>query len=537
VRSLRARLIAGAALVAVVPLALAIALLSQRVGALVRQEAGAKLGASLGGLSARLVQDRSRIEAKLAILARDPTLKRLYLVRGGGSPELGDYLAERRFLLGLDFLVIADAGGRVVAGSGTTAEGAGADTLTLASAAPILYDERVAGLLRGGVRLDAAFLGALKKAGAVDLTLRDPSGRPIASTLPAERAARLERGGDRGTLSQSVPLEIGPPPYATLTGWASTDEADRTIAAFQIAAALLGLLGLAIAVALALVWSAQLSRPVEQLAAFARKVARGEWGEPLRIRSASELQALVAALETMRGDLADYRERLVTSERQAAWSLMARKVAHEVKNPLTPIAVSVADLKRSYDQQRPDFPAVLDQAVRTISEEVASLKRILQEFSEFARLPAPRPGPCSVAALFADVGSLYAADVARGRVVLAPPARDVAFRADADQIRQVVINLLQNGLEASGAAGAVTLAASEAPGSIEIAVTDAGPGLSEEERRQLFVPGFTTKAQGSGLGLTIAQRIVHDHGGSIAVESEPGRGTAVRVRIPLASGG
>jgi nitrogen fixation/metabolism regulation signal transduction histidine kinase len=281
-----------------------------------------------------------------------------------------------------------------------------------------------------------------------------------------------------------------------------------------------------------MVLSAQLSHPVEELAAFARRVARGEWSDPLTLRSVRELESLVSALETMRGDLATYRERLVTSERQAAWSLMARKIAHEVKNPLTPIAVSVADLKRSYEQQRPDFPAVLDQAVRTISEEVAALKRILQEFSDFARLPAPRLAPLAVDRLLADVGALYAADVEKGRLRIVPPEILTSIRADTEQLRQVLINLIQNASDATGEAGAITLAAREAADGVEIDVTDEGPGLTEQERAQLFVPGFTTKAHGSGLGLTIAQRIIHDHGGAITVDSHPGRGTTVRVLLP-----
>jgi nitrogen fixation/metabolism regulation signal transduction histidine kinase len=210
-------------------------------------------------------------------------------------------------------------------------------------------------------------------------------------------------------------------------------------------------------------------------------------------------------------------------------------VAHEVKNPLTPIAVSVADLKRSYEQQRPDFPAVLDQAVRTISEEVAALKRLLQEFSDFARLPAPRLARCEVAALLAGVGALYVSDAARGRLHVVSPVGALTIRADAEQIRQVLINLIQNAFDAMGDAGSVTLTAAADAAGAEIVVADEGPGLTEEERAQLFVPGFTTKAQGSGLGLTIAQRIVHDHGGSIAVEGRAPRGTTIRIRIPLDS--
>ena len=153
------------------------------------------------------------------------------------------------------------------------------------------------------------------------------------------------------------------------------------------------MLGLALAVLLGLLWSSQVSRPVERLAAFSQRVAQGEWDEPLTLESVRELQTLVAALDRMRGDLRAYRERLVASERQAAWSQMARIVAHEVKNPLTPIAISIADLKRSFDQQRPDFPAILEQAVRTIGDEVDALQAHAAGVLRF-RAPA---GPVPIA--------------------------------------------------------------------------------------------------------------------------------------------
>jgi len=538
-RSLRARWIAGSALVAVVPLAIAIALLSQRVGALVREQAKERLGSSLAGLSVRLTWDHERIERKIKVLSRDPTLKRLLLVRGAGSPELLEYIVERMVLSDFDFLEIADSSGtKLLMPRLIDRMGPPPSWLSFAAEAPILYEGRVAARLRGGIRLHTAFLSALKSVASIDLVLQDPAGHVVASTMTPARTALVTGGASAAShlLTRHIPLEVGAPAYATLTGVVATDEADRTIAAFQLTAALLGLVGLAIAVALGTVWSAQVSRPVEELAAFARKVARGEWSEPLTLRSVSELEALVSALETMRSDLATYRERLVTSERQAAWSLMARKVAHEVKNPLTPIAVSVADLKRSYEQQRPDFPEILDRAVRTISEEVDALKRLLQEFSEFARLPAPRLASCAVGALLADVGALYAADITRGRLRVLPLAHPIPIHADAEQLRQVIINLIQNAFEAMGGAGTATLSAQPVAGAVEISVADEGPGLTEEEGAQLFVPGFTTKSQGSGLGLTIAQRIVHDHGGLITVDSTPGHGTTIRVRIPSAPG-
>jgi nitrogen fixation/metabolism regulation signal transduction histidine kinase len=280
-----------------------------------------------------------------------------------------------------------------------------------------------------------------------------------------------------------------------------------------------------------MMWSSQVSRPVETLAAFADRLSRGEWEEPLTLHSVGELQMLVQSLERMRGDLLRYRDQLVIGERHAAWSQMARQVAHEVKNPLTPIAISIADLKRSFDQQRPDFPMVLDQAVHTVGHEVHELKRLLDQFSELGRFPTPVFAPCDVTELFRDLEALYSRDVAEGRLVL-DPGSSGAVIADAGQLRQALVNLIKNGLEALDGAGRVTLAARPRDEDLEITVTDTGPGLSPEQRAHLFVPGFTTKTSGSGLGLTIVERIVHDHGGTIVADAAPDRGTLFRIHLP-----
>jgi nitrogen fixation/metabolism regulation signal transduction histidine kinase len=235
----------------------------------------------------------------------------------------------------------------------------------------------------------------------------------------------------------------------------------------------------------------------------------------------------------MRQDLRSYRERLVVSERQAAWSQMARKVAHEVKNPLTPIAVSVADLKRSYEAGRPDFPAILDQAVRTIGEEVETLKRLLQEFSDFGRFPPPRIEPSRWAGIAADLEILYGKEIAAGRLAVSSEGRSLVFPADAGQIRQALVNLIRNGLDAAGDAGHVRVAAAAHDSTAVLTVTDDGPGLTPEQKERLFTPGFTTKTHGSGLGLTIVERIVLEHGGAIDVRSGAAGGTDVTIRLPL----
>ncbi|HYM80243.1 MAG TPA: ATP-binding protein [Candidatus Limnocylindria bacterium] len=560
-RSLRSRLILGSSLVALVPLAIVMFLLSQRIGVMMRTQATERLNAALGSLQTRLRFDGEQLAGKLRILGRDPTFKRLYLLRPEGNRDLSEHVAERRFLLDLDFLQVVDSSGNVVADASLTtrdeqepwrvgatqrpglaiAQLEGAPGLAMTATAPIRYENATAGLLQGGLVFDSAFLTRLGRASGVELILRDAQDRVVAATLDsaqqsalpaAKRFDRLELGGG-SYLGRSFALEVGPSPHASITGLVSTAPADQTIATLQLTAAFLGVMGVGIAILLGIFWSSQISRPVEQLAAYSHELSQGRWDRPLKLDSVRELQTLVIALDGMRSDLQTYRARLLTSERQAAWSQMARKVAHEIKNPLTPIAVSVADLKRSYELKRADFPQILDQAARVVAQEVETLKRLLQEFSEFGRFPAPRLAPVALSNLLSQLETLYVRDVAEGRLSFARPDRDATIHADAGQMRQALVNLIKNGLEALDGNGRVVVSAAIASEMLEVAVSDTGPGLDAEQKAHLFEPGFTTKAHGSGLGLTIVERIVNDHHGTITVDGDPGPGTTFRIRIPV----
>jgi signal transduction histidine kinase len=534
--SLRSRLILGSALVAIIPLALALFLFSRQVGSMVRSQAAARLSAALAGLEAQLQLDGDRVAERLQILGRDPTLKRLYLVREEGTRELADFIGERRRLLGLDFLSVVGGDGGTVVEAAAAESVAGSD---MGGSAPIRYEGAPVGSVRGGVRLDLPYLQRLRQTTGVELVLLD-AGRPLTGTLQplpgdvvasARQGGRVEIGGT-SYLARILDPRLPASPGVQVLALVSTAAADATIGALRLAALGLGLLGLLLAVLFALLWSSLVSRPVEDLAAFSRQLASGDWEEPLRLHSVRELETLGEALDSMRRDLQSYRERLVVSERQAAWGQMARKVAHEIKNPLTPIAVSVADLRRSYEGHRADFPQILDQAVRIVGEEVDRLKLLLQEFSDFGRLPSPRLAPCDLRDLLGALEALHAREVGEGRLRLSKPYPEVRWSADPDQLRQALINLIKNGLEAGGS---VLVTAVARDGVLEIAVADDGPGLTPEQRASLFVPGFTTKRTGSGLGLTITEKIVSDHGGTIAAEPGNPRGTIFRVRLPLDS--
>ena len=539
-KSLRSRIIVGSALVGLIPLALATLVLSGKLESMVRAQSEERLSASLEALQGRLRADGDRIARQVTILGNDPTLKRFYLVRQSGERELADHVAERRVLLGLDFLAVHGPDGVQVVGDFST--DVGPRGISISRGAPIVYEGRPVGSVVGGLAVDSTLLATWKQAGGIDLTLRDAEGAVLASTVEADggeadtsraRAgiARVRIGG-RSFLAKDAPLGAEGPGAARLTAMVSTSGMDGAITALRVTAAVTGAAGLVLAILLGTLGSSQISGPVERLSAFSRRMAQGEWDEPLRMESVRELETLVDALERMRQDLTTYRERLVTSERQAAWSQMARAVAHEVKNPLTPIAISVADLKRSYDAKREDFPEILDQSVRTIGEEIHALERLLREFADFARLPEPKVAPVKVADLWGDLRTLYGRETDAGRLRFDAAGAELVFSADPDQVRQALVNLLRNGFEAGGRV-TVSVSAARANGAVTLSVSDTGSGLTAEQQARLFTPGFTTKAAGSGLGLTVVQRIVHDHHGTIGVESVPGLGTTFRLSFPM----
>jgi two-component system, NtrC family, nitrogen regulation sensor histidine kinase NtrY len=280
----------------------------------------------------------------------------------------------------------------------------------------------------------------------------------------------------------------------------------------------------------------RVTRPLDALRDAAARVAAGDLEGRVGVAASGEVGDLVHAFDAMTGDLARDRARLAHAERIAAWREVARGLAHEIKNPLTPIAMSVETLRDARARGRADFDEIFDEGTRAIAEEVRRLKRIVDEFSRFARLPAPERAPIAAADLVAAVLALYPeprAGVALSREV-APGLPPVL--ADRDQILQVLLNLVQNALDAMPRGGALGLSARAAEGGgVAFAVTDTGPGLAAADLERVFEPYFTTKEGGTGLGLAIAQRIAEEHGGRLEVASAPGAGATFTLVLPAAA--
>jgi nitrogen fixation/metabolism regulation signal transduction histidine kinase len=242
----------------------------------------------------------------------------------------------------------------------------------------------------------------------------------------------------------------------------------------------------------------------------------------------------VSAFNEMIAELAGSRTRLAQAERVAAWREVARRLAHEIKNPLTPIAMSVETLRDAHEHRRGDFGEIFDEGTRAIGEEVRRLKRIVDEFSRFARLPAPARAPVAPDELVAGVLALYPEPPAGVTVVREVERALPPVLADRDQVAQVLLNLVANALDAMPSGGRLTVGARRAGGGVAFTVADTGPGIAAEDLARVFEPYFTTKEGGTGLGLAIAHRIAEEHGGRLEVASAAGAGAVFTLTLPCA---
>ncbi len=225
---------------------------------------------------------------------------------------------------------------------------------------------------------------------------------------------------------------------------------------------------------------------------------------------------------------------LIRAQKVAAWREVARRLAHEIKNPLTPIQLSAERMRRKLADLDGPRSELVNECTTTIIGEVEALKSLVDEFSQFARMPAPRAVPADLHQLLNDTLALYnglLSDVHIERRYAEPVPQ---VRVDPEQMRRVFINLVDNAIEAINRAGTIVLETShDASNSIvRLTVSDDGPGIPEAEREKLFLPYYSTKGRGSGLGLAIVRRIVAEHGGSIDVTDNVPRGTRFTIELP-----
>jgi len=225
---------------------------------------------------------------------------------------------------------------------------------------------------------------------------------------------------------------------------------------------------------------------------------------------------------------------LIRAQKVAAWREVARRLAHEIKNPLTPIQLCAERMRRFFSGAEPRSRALVDECTSTIVGEVESLKGLVDEFSQFARMPSPRTVPTDLTQLIADALALYK-DVVAGVTIEQRPGQGIGLvKLDPEQIRRVIINLVDNAIEAMERRGDIVLETQLDPQNhvVRIMVADNGPGIPAGEREKLFLPYYSTKRRGSGLGLAIVRRIIAEHGGSIDVGDNSPRGTRFTIELP-----
>jgi len=291
-------------------------------------------------------------------------------------------------------------------------------------------------------------------------------------------------------------------------------------------------LGLALTLALGAWVARRITRSIEALTAGARRVAAGDLEAKVTATASGEVGELIGAFNQMTAELRRTTERLVASERIAAWQDVARRLAHEIKNPLTPIKMSLETLLAANEAKSPKFEELFQQGTAVVLEEVERLRRIVDEFSHFVRLPKPSLAPMDLSELVAQILSLYSARP-DGIGLMSELEGALPVRVDRDQLTQVVVNLVKNAEEAMPGGGRIVVRTRRAGGAAHLEVEDTGPGVPAEDRLKILEPYFTTKAGGTGLGLAIASRICQEHGGALEVDGAPGQGALFRVVLPL----
>jgi two-component system, NtrC family, nitrogen regulation sensor histidine kinase NtrY len=221
---------------------------------------------------------------------------------------------------------------------------------------------------------------------------------------------------------------------------------------------------------------------------------------------------------------------LMQAQKLAAWNEAARRIAHEIKNPLTPIQLSAERIARKFRNEDADTPQAIEQGTRTIVEQVGQLERMVDEFARFARMPAIHLRHAQLAEILQQAASLYS-DVKPDVTIAVDVATDIELLMDPEQIRRAVGNLLKNAVEATER-GEIRVAARRAPHRVVIEVADPGRGVPDSDKDKLFLPYFSTKGRGTGLGLAIVHRIVRDHDGQIHVHDNHPRGTRFEIELP-----
>lgn len=524
------------------------------------------------------------VARKIAASAATPEAMRMAIAAAQPNPDYNGFFDAAQSIAEaqrLDFLEFADDKGTIISSAQWPAKFAYKEPLAVSPARPrpfLKAEETPAGMVLGlfavhttaaggrqlyvigGLRLDSTFLSSLDLPAGMRVLFYenlDPrtgfraghlftanggidDAQPLSSLI--ENVTRSQRetsdivhwkSGEEETVN-AIPLSDENHQVLGILLVASSRGIYNELRGEIRSAALLALgVGLLLAVLLSSWAAARVTRPVKELAHAARDVAAGNWDTQVRAHSSDELGELADSFNRMTRDLVDQRDRLVQSERVAAWRDLARRLAHELKNPLFPLQLTVENLVRSREQDPELFEESFRDSATALLSEIANLKNIIARFSEFSKMPQPHWQSIQLNTLVENIAKTHKAQLEAARIRCQLDLRaPEAIGADSDLLHRAVSNLVLNAIEAMPQGGTLTLGTSATSSSARIEVSDTGAGLAPEESARLFTPYYTSKPQGTGLGLAIVQSIVSDHGGRISVSSQPGQGTTFIIELP-----
>ena len=524
---------------------------------------------------------------KVESVASSETVQRMALEVNRGASDSGGYLTEAKALADqqqLDFLELVDHQGTILSSAQWQAKFGypeAAIPSAVGSAGAFLKREELPdgsslGLFAvrathvgeqplyviGGDRLDQGFLSTLdiptgtrvllyqnlethwNAKSLLDLNGPASGAERIAPLIEQVRSTGQERQGVIHWTADSADAEVFHAiplngPNQQLMGVLLVGSSRRPLIELQrqvvSAAMVVGGVGIMVAVIASLWFAARVTRPVVSLADAARRVAAGDLAAKVEVESHDELGELASSFNRMTADLAHQKDRAVQAERVAAWRELARRLAHELKNPLFPLQVTVENLVRAKEKAPEMFEEVFDEGTATLLAEINNLKTIIGRFSEFSKMPQPQRRPTQVNDVVDSVLRVFQAQLqAKGPITvhieLAATLPEIS--ADPDLLHRAISNLVLNAIDAMPQGGKLSIGTKAINGRVEISVSDTGSGLTPEECERLFTPYYTTKQHGTGLGLAIVQSVVSDHGGKICVESAPDKGTTFRIELP-----
>ena len=322
--------------------------------------------------------------------------------------------------------------------------------------------------------------------------------------------------------------------YVNLPYFNRQDDFTKQVTGFIVAFINLYILLVLLTMVIALAISTRLTVPLLQIEQKLKGIALGKQNARIEYHGEDEIGSLVAAYNKKVAELADSAELLARSERESAWKEMARQVAHEINNPLTPMKLNVQYLQKIKDQGSPNFDEYFNRVTSMLVVQIDALSAIASAFSDFARLPSSYIEPVEMVGLTREVATLF--DTAEGyHLKVAYPVRAVAYvKGDRDQLRRALINTIRNATQAiqNMADGVILIKLEVLDEKLRILIQDNGPGVPEEVRDRLFEPNFTTRSGGMGLGLAITKSILENYGGEISFQSQSGE-TIFFLELPL----